>query len=88
MGTYFIRCVRYAALCKRPFVDSSLKRISKKYGGWAKIVAPDFEPGERLFNELDSAFCGEEFRSARRFYGAHPELLKPFTEDLAGNRLY
>jgi hypothetical protein len=69
-----------------PFVDAPLKRISKKHGGWARIVAPDFEPGEHLLSEFGSAGCIEQFMSARRFYGAHPQLLKPFTEDLTANR--
>jgi hypothetical protein len=69
-----------------PIVDSSLKRISKKHGGWARIVAPDFEPGEQLLSEFSSAGCIEQFMSARRFYDAHPQLLKPFTEDLVANR--
>ena len=59
------------------FRDLKLKRVARKYGGWNRITSPEFQPPEKLYEDLlNLGIKPEEFDLSREYIADSDEYRK------------
>jgi hypothetical protein len=56
-----------------PWRDRLLKRIANQYGGWERIMSPDYEVTEKIYADLERAGFSRESYNLSRKYLADPK---------------